>query len=434
MTPVLLVLNAGSSSLKFQVFASDDAAGPCRLFRGLFEGLGGSAHLIIRDGTGSVVAEARFDRGGAFGHEEALLHVSAWLGEQSGGFRLIAAGHRIVHGGTTYSEPVRVDTQVLEALERLVPLAPLHQPHNLEPIRILQRRLPDLPQIACFDTAFHAGQPEIARLFAVPHAMIERGVRRYGFHGLSYAYIASVLAEYDPALAAGRVIVAHLGSGASLCALNRGASVATTMGFSALDGLPMGTRCGSLDAGVVFYMLREMKLGPDEAERMLYTQSGLLGVSGISNDMRTLRSVAVTDPDARRAIDLFVYRIGRELGSLVAALGGIDALIFTAGIGENDAATRAEVLRGAAWAGFTLDEAANASGSPRVTRGSGPSAWVIPTDEELMIARGTRAVLAQHESSRPRPTLRATGDRHGSVENEAADRSRTRRRNLHVGR
>lgn len=405
MTPVLLILNAGSSSLKFQVFAFGDAEGPHRIFRGLFEGLGGSAHLRIRDRAGSVIAEERFDRGAAFGHEDALLHVSAWLGKHSAGFRLVAAGHRIVHGGMTYCEPVRVDADVLEALERLVPLAPLHQPHNLEPIRILQRRLPDLPQIACFDTAFHASQPEIARLFAVPHAMIERGVRRYGFHGLSYAYIASVLAEYDPALAAGRVIVAHLGNGASLCALKSGVSVATTMGFSALDGLPMGTRCGSLDAGIVFYMLREMKLGPDEAERMLYTQSGLLGVSGISNDMRTLRSVAATDPDARRAIDLFVYRIGRELGSLVAALGGIDALIFTAGIGENDAATRAEVLRGAAWAGFALDEAANESGGPRVTRGPGPSAWVIPTDEELMIARGTRAVLSQHGSSRPQPAL-----------------------------
>ncbi|WP_457106793.1 acetate/propionate family kinase [Methylobacterium sp. P5_C11] len=405
MTPVLLVLNAGSSSLKFQVFAFGDDGDPHRVFRGLFEGLGGSPRLRIRDRAGRMVAEEEFGAGEAFGHEAALLHVTAWLRAHGNGLRLTAVGHRVVHGGLHHSEPVRVDADVLEALERLVPLAPLHQPHNLEPIRILRRRLPDLPQVACFDTAFHAGQPEIARLFALPQAMSARGVRRYGFHGLSYAYIASVLEAYDPALAAGRVIVAHLGNGASLCALNHGASVATTMGFSALDGLPMGTRCGSLDAGIVFYMLREMKLSPDAAERMLYTQSGLLGVSGISNDMRTLRSVAATDPDARRAIDLFVYRIGRELGSLVAALGGLDALIFTAGIGENDAATRAEVLRGAAWAGFAVDEAANASGGPRVTRGSGPSAWVIPTDEELMIARGTRAVLSQHADSRPQPVL-----------------------------
>src|SRR6478735_6452581 len=214
MTPVLLILNAGSSSLKFQVFAFGDAEGPHRIFRGLFEGLGGSAHLRIRDRTGAVIAEERFDRGAAFGHEDALLHVSAWLGEHSAGFRLVAAGHRIVHGGMTYCEPVRVDADVLDALERLVPLAPLHQPHNLEPIRILQRRLPDLPQIPCFDTALPAGQPEIARLFALPQAMAERGVRRYGFHGLSYAYIASVLADYDPALASGRVVVAHLGNGA----------------------------------------------------------------------------------------------------------------------------------------------------------------------------------------------------------------------------
>jgi acetate kinase len=394
MTPVLLVLNAGSSSLKFQVFERVEGADPRRVFRGLFESLGASPHLLIRDRAGTIVTDETFEDL-AFGHEEALLRVAAWLREHSAGYRLAAVGHRVVHGGMAHASPVRVDEEVLETLERLVPLAPLHQPHNLEPIRILQRRFPDLPQIACFDTAFHRGQPEIAQLFALPHAMTEMGVRRYGFHGLSYAYVASVLAEYDPALAEGRVVVAHLGNGASMCALHRGASVATTMGFSALDGLPMGTRCGSLDAGVVFYMLREMKLDPQAAERMLYTQSGLLGVSGLSHDMRKLRALATTDRDARRAIDLFLYRIGRELGSLVAALGGVDALIFTGGIGENDAETRAESLRGAAWAGFALDEAANSSGGPRVTRGPGPAAWVIPTDEELMIARSARDVLGQ---------------------------------------
>ncbi|GJD53859.1 Acetate kinase [Methylobacterium crusticola] len=393
MTPVCLVLNAGSSSLKFQVFALDGAGDPRRVFRGLFEGLGGAPHLLIWDGAGAAEADATFDEG--FGHEEALLHVAAWLREHGSGLALVAAGHRVVHGGMAYAAPTRVDNAVLGALERLVPLAPLHQPHNLEPIRIIRRRFPDLPQVACFDTAFHRDQPELAQLFALPRAMTEAGVRRYGFHGLSYAYIASVLADTDPALAAGRVVVAHLGNGASLCALRAGRSVATTMGFSALDGLPMGTRCGSLDAGVVFYMLREMRLDADEAERILYTRSGLLGISGLSNDMRELRMRAAADPDARRAIDLFVYRIGRELGSLVAALSGIDALIFTGGIGENDAATRAEVLRGAAWAGFTLDEAANASGGPRVTTGASPAAWVVPTDEELMIARGTRAALSE---------------------------------------
>jgi acetate kinase len=230
-------------------------------------------------------------------------------------------------------------------------------------------------------------------LFALPREMRERGVRRYGFHGLSYDYIASILKDYDPRLAEGRVIVAHLGNGASLCALRNGRSIATTMGFSALDGLPMGTRCGAVDAGVIFFMLREMKLTPEEAESVLYKKSGLLGVSGVSNDMRTLRSKAASDPNAKRAIELFVYRITREIGSLVAALGGLDGLVFTAGIGENDVATRAEVIAGLGWAGFTLDEAANGTGGPRISTGSGPTAWVIPTNEELVIARQTGSVL-----------------------------------------
>ncbi|MEA1833697.1 acetate/propionate family kinase [Methylobacterium durans] len=395
MMPVYLVLNAGSSSLKFQVFALGDADEPRRLYRGLFEGFGTAPRLLIRDGAGTLETDEHFGDGSAFGHEDALLQVAEWLRAHGGGYRLAAAGHRVVHGGINYRAPVRVDAEVLRNLERLVPLAPLHQPHNLEPIRIIGQRFPDLPQVACFDTAFHRDQPEIAQLFALPHAITERGVRRYGFHGLSYAYIASAMADYDPALAEARVVVAHLGNGASLCALDGGRSVATTMGFSALDGLPMGTRCGSLDPGVIFYLLREMRLGPDEAERLLYTQSGLLGVSGLSNDMRRLRTLAGSDPDARRAIDLFVYRIGREIGSLMAALGGIDALIFTGGIGENDAATRAEILRGAAWAGFRLDETANAAGGPRVTRGGGPAAWIIPTDEERVIARGMGEALGE---------------------------------------
>lgn len=398
MIPALLVLNAGSSSLKFQVFEDKDEGGvghPRPIFRGLVERLGEAPHLVIRDSAGAVLAEKGPPaRGGPFGHEEALLHVAGWLHDHEDGYRLAAVGHRVVHGGLAHAAPVRVDDAVLDALERLVPLAPLHQPHNLEPIRIVRRQWPGLPQVACFDTAFHRDQPEIAQLFAVPRSMTERGVRRYGFHGLSYAYVASVLGDYAPDLAGGRVIVAHLGNGASLCALRAGRSVATTMGFSTLDGLPMGTRCGSLDAGVVFYMLREMGLDADVAERVLYTRSGLLGVSGLSGDMRTLRARAASDRGARTAIDLFVYRIGREIGSLVAALGGVDALVFTGGIGENDAAIRAEILSGAAWAGFALDAAANARGGPRVTRGPGPSAWVIPTNEEAIIARGTQAVLA----------------------------------------
>lgn len=393
MIPVLIVLNAGSSSLKFQVFDVPDGAEPRLVWKGLFEGLGGPAHFVVKETGGKPLDEKTWDSGDGFGHEEALMHLVSWLSQFRGERKPMAIGHRVVHGGEAYSAPVLVDDTVINALETLVPLAPLHQPHNLEPIRIVRRRLPEMPQVACFDTAFHQTQSDIATLFALPREMRERGVRRYGFHGLSYDYIASVLKDHDPKLAEGRVVVAHLGNGASLCALKGGASVATTMGFSALDGLPMGTRCGALDAAVVFYMLREMKLSPEEAESVLYRKSGLLGVSGISNDMRTLRSKAASDPNARRAIDLFVYRITREIGSLVAALGGLDGLVFTAGIGENDVATRAEVIAGLGWAGLTLDEAANGTGGPRISTGSGPTAWVIPTNEELVIARQTGSVI-----------------------------------------
>jgi acetate kinase len=393
MIPVLLVLNAGSSSLKFQVFDLLDGAEPRLVWKGLYEGLGGSAHSLVKDASGAILDETTWSSNDRLGHEEALMHLVAWLRQHQEGRTLAAIGHRVVHGGEAFSGPVLVDDAVLQALDSLVPLAPLHQPHNLEPIRIVRRRLPGMAQVACFDTAFHQTQSDIASLFALPSEMRDRGVRRYGFHGLSYDYIASVLKDYDPRLAEGRVIVAHLGNGASLCALRQGVSIATTMGFSALDGLPMGTRCGAIDAGIVFFMLREMKLSPEEAERMLYNKSGLLGVSGISNDMRVLRSKAASEPNARRAIDLFVYRITREIGSLMAALGGIDGLVFTAGIGENDVATRAEVIAGLAWAGLTLDEAANRTGGPGISSGSGPTAWVIPTNEELVIARQTQSML-----------------------------------------
>jgi len=398
MTPVLIVLNAGSSSLKFQVFDMPDGEEPQLVWRGLYEGLGGDARFTVKDASGSILDESSWGQGEEIGHEDSLMHLIAWLREHQEGRKLVAIGHRVVHGGATYSGPVLVDETVLQALEALVPLAPLHQPHNLEPIRIVRRRLPGMPQVACFDTAFHQTQSDIATLFALPREMRDRGVRRYGFHGLSYDYIASILKDYDPGLAEGRVIVAHLGNGASLCALRNGRSIATTMGFSALDGLPMGTRCGAVDAGVIFFMLREMKLSPEAAERMLYTKSGLLGVSGLSNDMRVLRTNAATNPDAKRAIELFIYRITREIGSLVAALGGIDGLVFTAGIGENDAATRAEVVDGLAWAGLTLDESANGTAGPRISSGSGSSVWVIPTNEELVIARQTRSVLGDTQA------------------------------------
>jgi acetate kinase len=398
MMPALIVLNAGSSSLKFQVYDTPDSAKPRVAFKGLFEGLGGSARFAVKDAHGTVLNETTWSSGDRLGHEEALIHLVSWLRQHQEGRKLVAIGHRVVHGGEAFSGPVLVDDAVIQTLETLVPLAPLHQPHNLEPIRIVRRRLPGIPQVASFDTAFHQTQSEIARMFALPREMRERGVRRYGFHGLSYDYISTVLKDYDSRLGEGKVIVAHLGNGASLCALEDGISVATTMGFSALDGLPMGTRCGTIDAGVVFYMLREMKLSADEAERMLYTKSGLLGVSGLSNDMRVLRANAATDADARRAIDLFVYRITREIGSLVAALRGLDGLVFTGGIGENDVATRAEVIARLAWTGLALDEAANRAGGPRISAGSGPTAWVIPTNEELVIARQTQSVLGETQA------------------------------------
>jgi acetate kinase len=393
MTPVFITLNAGSSSLKFQIFDVENDADPSVIFRGLFEGLGSTAHFLVRDGAGKTLDETSWTPEEKFGHEEAVMHLVSWLRAHQEGRKLVAVGHRVVHGGETFAGPVLVDESVLSSLDALIPLAPLHQPHNLAPIKIVRRRLPSIPQVACFDTAFHRTQPDVATMFAIPRDMRDRGVRRYGFHGLSYEYIASILADYDPRLATGRVIVAHLGNGASLCALKNSVSIATTMGFSALDGLPMGTRCGSIDAGAIFYMLREMKLTAAEAENILYTKSGLLGVSGLSNDMRTLRVNAAENLDARRAIDLFVYRVQREIGSLVAALGGLDGLVFTGGIGENDVATRAEVIAALSWAGLTLDDAANVAGRRLISNRSNVTAWVIPTNEEIVIARQMRSVI-----------------------------------------
>jgi acetate kinase len=292
-----------------------------------------------------------------------------------------------------FARPVRVDSGVLARLDRLSPLAPLHQPHNLEPIRILSELRPELPQIACFDTAFHRSQPEAAQAFALPPEITERGVRRYGFHGLSYEYIASVLPQLDAKAAAGRTIVAHLGNGSSLCAMVAGKSVASTMGFTAVDGLPMGTRCGNIDPGVILYLLDELKMDARAIEDLIYRKSGLLGVSGVSSDMRAL--LASSDERARFAVELFAYRIGRELGSLAAAGGGVDALVFTAGIGEHAAPIRERVCHGAGWLGIELDDAANARGGPRLDKpASKASVWVIPTNEELMIARHTRALVA----------------------------------------
>ncbi len=390
----IAVINAGSSSLKFSLFAA--TGGDLDLVaRGQAEGLYTAPAFVAKDANGQLLSERTWSEGTKLGHDGALDHLVPFLQERFADHQLVAVGHRVVHGGLEYAEPTRVDAAVLAALEKYVPLAPLHQPHNLAPIRALLARAPDLPQIACFDTAFHRRQPAVAQAFALPKSITERGVRRYGFHGLSYEYIAQTLPGVDPRAAAGNAIVLHLGNGASMCAMANGKSVASTMGFTAADGLPMGTRCGSLDPGVVLYLMDELAMDARAIEKLIYQQSGLLGVSGISSDMRTLEASA--DPAAKAAIDLFIYRIGRELGSLAAALGGLDAIVFTAGIGENSARLRERVCGDAAWLGVELDRAANDARGPRIsTTQSRVAAWVIPTNEELMIARHTRTALGTH--------------------------------------
>jgi len=393
MADAIAVVNAGSSSIKFSLFAAVDGELELKA-RGQIEGIYTAPSFAARDGAGASLAAKSWGEGVKLGHEGALDHLVEFVREEFGELRLAAVGHRVVHGGTEYSRPVRVDARTLSALEKYVPLAPLHQPHNLSPIRLLLERLPELVQVACFDTAFHRAQPPVAQLFALPKWLTERGVRRYGFHGLSYEYIAQALPKYDPKAARGKAIVLHLGNGASMCALAGGRSVASSMGFTAVDGLPMGTRCGNLDPGVMLYLLDELKMDARAIEKLIYQQSGLLGVSGISSDMRTLE--ASREPDAKLAIDLFAYRIGRELGSLAAALGGVDAIVFTAGIGENSRALRERVCRDAAWLGVELDTAANHGGDPRISAAaSRVAAWVIPTNEELMIARHTQALLSR---------------------------------------
>ena len=388
----IVVINAGSSSVKFSAFIQRGDELELRL-RGQHESLFNRPRFIARDAAGETVAEKAWDEGTMLGHAGALAHLVEFLRGHAGGAKLVGIGHRVVHGGLEYSQPVRVDTQVLSALDKFVTLAPLHQPHNLAAIRAMAQQVPDLPQVACFDTAFHRTNPELAQMFALPHALHEAGVRRYGFHGLSYEYIASVLPGIDTAAAAGRTVVLHLGNGVSMCALASGRSVASTMGFTAVDGLPMGTRSGNLDPGVVLYLMDERGMDARAVEKLLYQESGLLGVSGVSSDMRTL--LASDAPRAQLAIDLFVYRIGRELGSLAAALGGLDAIVFTAGVGENSSEIRARVCSGAAWFGLDFDAAANSAGGPRIsTTASRVSAWTIPTNEELMIARHTARLLS----------------------------------------
>jgi acetate kinase len=393
MMDAILVLNAGSSSIKFSLFLAQTGQLQLRL-RGQIEGLYTAPRFIAKDAAGAKLKEYNWDEGKRLGHDGAIDYLIGFLLEYREELRLIAVGHRVVHGGTEFSEPTLVDANALERLEKFIPLAPLHQPHNLAPIRVVAQRRPEMPQVACFDTAFHRVQPELAQVFALPHAITERGVRRYGFHGLSYEYIAGVLPRYDAEAGAGRVIVAHLGNGASMCAMHAGRSVATTMGFTAVDGLPMGTRCGAIDPGVLLYLMDELKMDARAIEKLIYQQSGLLGVSGVSSDMRAL--LESPEPRARTAVDLFIYRIRRELGSLAAALGGLDALVFTGGIGEHAGAIRERVCREASWLGIELDAAANSTGGPRITqKGSPASAWIIPTDEEIMIARHTRRLIGK---------------------------------------
>ena len=393
MAKEILCFNAGSSSLKFAVFEIVSDEGLRRALAGEIEEIGDTPRFAAVDAEGRRLPPP--DWGSAVPREPAdfLAPLLSWIETRGGAGEIAAAGHRIVHGGTQFTAPVRIDDRVLAALDRLVPLAPLHQPANLVPIRALTATRPQLPQVGAFDTAFHHGRAAVTTRFALPREFEDAGIKRYGFHGLSYEYIAQALPTAAPEIAGGRVVVAHLGNGASLCAMRNGKSVDTTMSFSALDGLVMGTRCGALDPGVVLYLLAERGMDRRAIEDLLYRRSGLLGVSGIGADMRTL--LASPDPRAAEAIELFVFRILHELGGLAASLGGLDGLVFTAGIGEHAAEIRRRVCAGAGWLGVALDPAANAGGGPRITRpDSRVSAWVIPTDEDLMIARHTRRRLS----------------------------------------
>lgn len=391
MDDIAIVINAGSSSLKFCVFRRPNSDEWALDSRGQIEGIGSSPRLAAKDGTGTAVVEQ------ALGDEvrdgrTALRSVAQWLRSRYAGCRVVGVGHRVVHGGACFIGPTVITPEVLEDLRQLIPLAPLHQPHNLAAIEAVFESLPDVPQVACFDTSFHRGQPPVAQLVPLPPEIRRTGVQRYGFHGLSYEYIASVLPTVAPEIVHGRVIVAHLGSGASLCALKDLKSVDSTLGFTALDGLCMGTRPGALDPGVVLYLFQGLGLSVKGVETLLYKRSGLLGLSGISNDMRVLLESG--EPAARLAVDYFVYRAAKEIGALAAVLGGLDGLVFTAGIGENSAEIRRRVCEASGWLGVDVDGDANARRGPRIsTAESKVSAWVIPTNEELMIARHTGRLL-----------------------------------------
>ncbi|MDM0005627.1 acetate/propionate family kinase [Variovorax sp. J22G73] len=401
MTDSLLTLNAGSSSIKVALFDAahpgDDGALPSARWSGQADGLGAGlqARLRVHDAQGQSLLDEPL-AGAQASHQGALAALLEWHAHEAASERIAAVGHRIVHGGTDFVAPVRIDGPLLDALAKLEPLAPLHQPHNLAGVRAAMKAFGGVPQVACFDTAFHAVQPEVNRRFALPRELHDAGVRRYGFHGLSYESIVAQFASLAPALADKRVIVAHLGNGASMCGMAHGRSVATTMTFSPLDGLTMGTRCGSIDAAVVLYLLRARGLSADAVEKLLFRESGLLGLSGVSSDMRALQASA--EPAAAEAIAHFAEQVVQHMGLLAGALRGVDAIVFTGGIGENDAALRERVLEDCEWLGVNVDAAANSKhstgGALRLTTAESPvSAWVLRTDEEAVIARHTSRVL-----------------------------------------
>ena len=394
MKGCISVINSGSSSIKFSLFDELENESLRLVYRGQVEGIGTDPRFKAKDSSSKTVAEESWQNRSEYDHEYLLGFVIDWIRKNriQMELELVGVGHRVVHGGEIYSKPVVVNTEVLQVLESYIPLAPLHQPHNLESIRSVHKLAPDTPQVACFDTAFHRTSSLVSQQFALPRELSDEGIKRFGFHGLSYEYVARRFKQIAPSVANGRVIVAHLGSGASMCALENGASIASTMGFSAMDGLVMGTRPGNLDPGVVLHLIEQKGMSVQDLTELFYKRCGLLGVSGLSNDMRDL--LESNDPHAKEAVDLFVYRIKREMGSLAAALGGLDALVFTAGIGENSAEIRRRIGETADWLGLSLDEKANEEGQIRISTGdSKVSCWIIPTDEELMIATHTRDLL-----------------------------------------
>lgn len=393
MSAAIFTVNAGSSSLKFSLWERDDRSQLQERLRGEIQNIGVAPRLSARWQDGSHMLHRDFGAPAASRtHEKLLPEIFDLLPESK--WSLFAIAHRVVHGGDVFQQPTRIDPQTLTAIEALTPLAPLHQPHNLAGINACAKLRPQVPQIACFDTVFHRTMPPVARRFGLPREYEAQGVRRYGFHGISYEYIAKRLRELDPVLAAGRTIVAHLGNGASLCALQDGCSIDTTMGFSTLDGLVMGTRPGNLDAGVLTYLIRERGMSGATIEDMLYHRSGLLGVSGIDSDMRTL--LASSDPHARAAVELFTFRAAREVGALVTSLGGLDGLVFTAGIGEHAPVVRAGICARLGWLGIDLDQAANSAGALCITRpASRVRVYVVPTDEERMLAEHASMLLRQ---------------------------------------